>query len=205
MFRRTLLLGAVGALAATLAAGLPAAAQQLSGTDMRDLARISNYLNGIDTLQGSFVQVGPDGETSDGDFYIRRPGRLRFEYEPPNPALVVADGFWVGVYDTHMNTLDRYPLSKTPLDLLLRERVDLQDEGAVQSVERGEGRIRVKAIDPKNPDQGSITMIFNDNPLELQQWVVVDAQGLTTTVALSEMRANVQLDPKLFRVEEPDR
>ncbi len=202
MFRRTLILGA---FAAALAAGLPAAAQQLSGTDMRDLARISNYLNGIDTLEGSFVQVGPDGETSEGQFYLRRPGRLRFEYEPPNPGLVVADGFWVGVYDTRMNTLDRYPLSKTPLDLLLRERVDLRKEGAVQSVERGGGKIRIKAIDPDNPDQGSITMIFNDNPLELQQWVVVDAQGLTTTVALSETRANVELDPRLFRIEEPER
>ena len=202
MFRRTLILGA---LAATLAAGLPAVAQQLSGADMRDLARISNYLNGVDTLEGSFVQVGPDGNASEGRFYMRRPGRLRFEYEPPNPALVVADGFWVGVYDTRMNTLDRYPLSKTPLDLLLRDRVDLRKEGAVQSVERGEGKIRVKAIDPDNPNQGSITMIFNDNPLELSQWVVVDAQGLTTTVALNETRANVKLDPRLFVINEPER
>lgn len=202
MFRRTLLLGV---LAATLTAGMPAMAAQLDGEDMRDLARISNYLNGIETLEGAFVQVGPDGRTSEGKFYMRRPGRIRFEYEPPNPALVVADGFWVGVYDTRMNTLDRYPLSKTPLDLLLKERVDLRKEGAVQSVERGGGKIRVKAIDPDNPDQGSITLVFNNNPLELQQWVVVDAQGLTTTVALNETRANVELDPRLFVINDPQR
>ena len=200
MLRRTLLLGA---LAATLLAGTPALAQELSGKDMRDLARISNYLNGISTMEGSFVQVGPDGELSEGKFYMRRPGRLRFEYEPPNPALVVADGFWVGVYDKRMETLDRYPLSETPLELLLKERVDLRKEGAVQSIERGEGKIRVTAIDPDNPERGSITLVFNDNPLELQQWVVVDAQGLKTTVALNDVRTNVELDPRLFRIEDP--
>jgi outer membrane lipoprotein-sorting protein len=200
MFRRTLLLAA---LALPLAAALPAAAQQFSGEDMRDLARISNYLNGTATLEGNFVQVGHDGELSEGRFYLRRPGRLRFEYEPPNPALVVADGFWVGVYDTRLDTLDRYPLGNTPLELLLKERVDLRTEGAVQAIERGDGLIRVRAVDPKKPEQGSITMIFADNPLELRQWVVVDAQGLTTTVALSEVRANVKLKPELFVIDDP--
>ena len=203
MFRRTFLLAALAA-ALTASAGLPAQAAPLTGEDMRDLTRISNYLNGIGTLEGSFVQVGPDGELSEGRFYMRRPGRLRFEYDPPNPALVVADGFWVGVYDTRLNTLDRYPLSKTPLDLLLRERVDLRKEGAVQSIERAEGQLRITAIDPDNADQGSINMVFADNPLELRQWVVTDAQGLKTTVALSDTRQNVEIDPKLFRIEEPN-
>ena len=202
MDRRTLLLGTVSLLAGGLAAPALAA---LSGNDMRDLARISNYLNGITTMQGNFVQVGHDGELSEGEFYMRRPGRIRFEYRPPNPALVVADGVWVGVYDKRLNTLDRYPLNSTPLDLLLRERVDLRKEGAVQSIERGDGIMRVLAIDPDNADQGSITLVFADNPLELRQWIVVDAQGLTTTVALSEMRSNVKLDPNLFFIEEPKR
>ena len=202
MDRRTLLLGAPALLLAGMAA--PAAAA-LSGADMRDLARISNYLNGITTLQGNFVQVGHDGELSEGTFYLRRPGRIRFEYRPPNPALVVADGVWVGVYDKRLNTLDRYPLNSTPLDLLLRERVDLRKEGAVQSIERGEGVMRVLAIDPDNADQGSITLVFGDNPLELRQWIVVDAQGLATTVALSAIQSNVKLDPNLFFIEEPKR
>lgn len=202
MDRRTLLLGSAALLAAGAAAPALAA---LSGEDMRDLARISNYLNGIDTMQGNFVQVGHDGELSEGEFYMRRPGRIRFEYRPPNPALVVADGVWVGVYDKRLNTLDRYPLNSTPLDLLLRERVDLRKEGAVQAIERGDGVMRVLAIDPDNAEQGSITLVFADNPLELRQWIVVDAQGLTTTVALSEMRANVKLDPNLFFIEEPKR
>ncbi len=195
-----------GALAALLAPALPAPAPaQMSGADARDLARISNYLNGVTTLEGNFVQIGHDGELSEGLFYMRRPGRIRFEYKPPNPALVVADGFWVGVYDKRLNTLDRTPLKSTPLNILLRKRVDLRKEGAIRSVERSPGLLRVTAIDPDEPGQGSITMVFAENPLELRQWIVVDPQGLTTTVALSEMRANVKLDPKLFFIEDPVR
>ncbi|MEM7505854.1 MAG: outer membrane lipoprotein carrier protein LolA [Pseudomonadota bacterium] len=165
-----------------------------------DLLRISNYLNGIGTLEGNFVQVGPDGDLSEGLFYMRRPGRMRFEYAPPNRALIIADGVWVGVCDPQIQTVDRFPLSETPLDLLLRDRVDLRSDDAVQSIERSAGQLRVKAIDPDAPDQGSITMVFADSPLELRQWIVVDNQGLTTTVALSETRANVKLGGELFYI-----
>ena len=199
MTRRNFL---AGALAAIVLPALPATAQ-MSGADARDLTRISNYLNGISTLEGSFVQVGHDGELSEGAFYMRRPGRIRFEYKPPNPALVVADGTWVGVYDTRLNTLDRIPLGSTPLSILLKKNVDLKTENAVQGIERAPGLMRVTAVDPKEPDQGSITMVFADNPLELRQWIVVDKQGLTTTVALSDMRSNVELDPNLFFIEDP--
>jgi len=201
MTRRTFL---AGALAALLIPALPAVAPaKMSGADARDLTRISNYLNGVKTLEGSFVQIGHDGELSEGLFYLRRPGRIRFEYKPPNPALVIADGTWVGVYDTRLNTLDRIPLKSTPLHLLLKKRVNLRKEKAVRSIERGAGQMRVTAIDPDEPDQGSITMVFAENPLELRQWIVVDAQGLTTTVALGEVRSNIKIDPNLFFIEDP--
>jgi outer membrane lipoprotein-sorting protein len=203
MTRRIFLSGAVAAL---MTPALPALAPaQMSGADARDLARISNYLNGVKTLEGNFVQIGHDGELSEGLFYLRRPGRIRFEYRPPNPALVVADGVWVGVYDTQLNTLDRIPLRSTPLHILLRKKVNLAKEGTIQSIVRAPGLMRVKAIDPDEPDQGSITMVFAENPLELRQWIVVDPQGLTTTVALSDMRSNVKLDPNLFFIEDPSR
>lgn len=182
---------------------LPTAA--FAAVNQADLARISNYLNGISTMEGTFTQVGPDGDLSEGQFYMRRPGRIRFEYRPPNPTLIVADGFWVGVYDTLDNTLDRFPLRETPLDMLLRDRVDLRREGAIQSIERSAGQLRVRAVDPDAPRQGSITMVFNDNPLELVQWIVTDAQGLTTTVALNSVRRNVQLNPSLFHIEDVGR
>ncbi len=163
-----------------------------------DLLRISNYLNGLGSLEGSFVQVGPEGELSRGEFAMRRPGRIRFDYRPPNPALIIADGVWVGVCDRDIEVFERYPLEETPLDLLLRDRVDLRTEGAVQSITRAENQLRVRAIDPDAPDQGSITMVFTDVPLELRQWVILDAQGFATTVALNDVRSNVQLSPSLF-------
>ncbi len=210
VMNRRELLGLAGAamgtaLATALATALLPASAALGAVAQADLMRISNYLNGVGTMEGTFVQVGPDGDLSEGQFYMRRPGRIRFEYDPPNPTLIVADGFWVGVYDTRDNTLDRFPLSETPLDLLLRDRVDLRSEGAIQSIERSDGQLRVRAVDPDAPNQGSITMVFNDNPLELVQWIVTDDQGLTTTVALSEVRRNVDLKPQLFRLEEPQR
>jgi outer membrane lipoprotein-sorting protein len=186
-------------LAVALAGTAPAQAQ---GVNQGDLLRISNYLNGLGTLEGDFVQIGPDGELSLGEFKMRRPGRLRFEYLPPNPALIVADGTWVGVCDRQIGVFDRYPLSETPLDLLLRDRVDLRREGAVQALTRAEGQLQVRAIDPDAPENGSITMIFSDVPLALRQWVVVDAQGLTTTIALQDTRSNIEIDPRLFVVDD---
>lgn len=189
------------ALALGFTAAMPALVR--AQTNPADLTRISNYLNGISTMQGTFVQVGPDGDLSQGLFYMRRPGRIRFEYQPPNPTLIVADGFWVGVYDILDGTLDRFPLEETPLDLLLRDRVDFRREGAIRRIERSSGQLRILAVDPDAQEQGSITMVFNDNPLELTQWIVVDSQGLATTVALSEIRRNVTIDPNKFFIEEP--
>jgi len=197
--RKQFLAGAL--CSALIPAASPALAQ--SAADARDLRRISNYLNANETLAGDFVQVGPDGQVNQGRFYLRRPGRVRFEYDPPNPTLVVSDGFWVGVTDTSLNTLDRYPLSDTPLHLLLKEDVDLAREGAVKKIERAANQMRITAINPDDPSQGSITLVFTDNPLELRQWIVVDQQGLTTTVALREMRSNISLKPDLFVIEDP--
>jgi outer membrane lipoprotein-sorting protein len=205
MNRRELLGLAASTLATALAAAQLPLGPAAAAVSQADLARISNYLNGIGTMEGSFVQVGPDGDLSEGRFFMRRPGRIRFEYDLPNPTLIVADGFWLGVYDTRDKTLDRFPLSETPLDILLRDRVDLRREGAIQSIERSAGQLRVRAVDPDAPSQGSITMIFNDNPLELVQWIVTDEQGLTTTIALSDIRRNVELNPSLFRIEDPPR
>jgi outer membrane lipoprotein-sorting protein len=195
MNRRTLLT-AITALALSVSA--PAAFAQ----DGRDLARISAYLNSIGTMVGDFVQIDPDGILSEGQFYMSRPGRIRFEYNEPNPALVVADGFWVAIVDKRYGSVDRYPLSETPLNLILKKDVNLGQEGAVQAIERSEGQMRVRALDPDHPERGSITMIFGANPLELRQWIVDDSQGGATTVALSEVRSGVEINPAQFTIPE---
>lgn len=196
MNRRDLLTAGLGALA--IAALAPAASAQ----DGRELARISTYLNSIDTMTGEFVQIDPDGLLSQGFFFMSRPGRIRFEYEEPNPALVVSDGFWVGVQDKRYGSVDRYPLSETPLNLILKKDVDLGSEGAVRSIRKLDDQMRVMAQDPDYPERGSITMVFGENPLELRQWIVTDAQGGDTTVALSEIKRGVSIEPAQFVIPE---
>lgn len=190
-------------MSAALAAAV--VAQPALAQDGRDLARISAYLNSISTLEGEFVQVDPDGVLSEGQFYIHRPGRIRFEYREPNPALVISDGFWVGVVDKRYDQVNRYPLDETPLNLILKEGINLANEGAVQRIERSDGQMRVVAQDPKRRDQGSITMVFADNPLELRQWIVDDTEGGATTVALSSTRANIPASPENFVIPESTR
>ena len=126
-------------LLTTLSLCLGLLAGAAAAQDGRDLARISAYLNAMRTAEGSFVQIAPNGETSDGRFYISRPGRIRFEYTPPNPTLVVSDGTWVAVFDLRTCSQQTAPLSETPLDILLRDRVDLRKEGAVTGIERRPG------------------------------------------------------------------
>ena len=185
------------AVFAALSVPAPSLAQ-----DGRDLARISAYLNSISTLEGEFVQVDPDGVLSEGEFYISRPGRIRFEYRQPNPALVISDGLWVGVVDKRYDQVNRFPLDQTPLNLILKSDINLADEGAVRRIERSEGQMRIVAIEPGQEDRGSITMVFADNPLELRQWIVDDNEGGATTVALSSTRANIPARPENFVIPE---
>lgn len=192
-------------IAVACIAALVGSAQAGPAEDQRDLARISNYLNATETITGAFVQVDPNAVVSEGEFYLRRPGRLRFEYEDPNPALVVADGFWVAVVDRRDGGVDRTLLSDTPLELLLKEDVDLRRENAVRGIERADGQLAVTAVDPDDPGLGEITMVFSNNPLELRQWVVTDAQGRTTSVALRDTRTNVPVPPEKFVIPEPER
>ncbi|MEM9047672.1 MAG: outer membrane lipoprotein carrier protein LolA [Pseudomonadota bacterium] len=167
-----------------------------------DVQRISTYLNALTTLSGNFVQTNPDGTVNEGRFYIRKPGLMRFEYEPPNMALVIADGVWVGVVDrTSDADAQRYPLSETPLDLLLRDRVNLAQEGTVRQIEKSNGQLRVTAGDPDDPSAGRLTLVFSDRPLELRQWIVVDDKGDVTTVLLSEIKRGIALNRALFSIE----
>ena len=198
MERRTLLLGAAAALATGPLAS-PALAQ---GYDPQTVAALNQYLNGITTMQGDFLQQSADGRTAQGVFYLRRPGRLRFEYFDPYPTTVVADGTWAGIMNRELNKTDRIPLSRTPLYLLLRDNVNLAAEGAIQSVERAPGVVRAKAIDPSNPNDGSVTMIFSSNPIGLQQWIITDAQNRSSVITLQNVRRGIAIDPRKFLIED---
>jgi len=171
-----------------------------------DLARVNTYLNQLDRLQAGFMQIAPDGAVSRGKFFLNRPGRMRFEYAPPEELLIIADGTSVAVREGVEAMIDRYPIGSTPLSPILADKVTLGSEREVVAVKRDTGLLRVKLRDPKSPEKGEITLTFldrGDANIELRQWVVIDAQGLTTQVGLSDIRDTGPLDPKLFILNDP--
>jgi outer membrane lipoprotein-sorting protein len=191
---------AIAAAPLLLGAGHPAPPHrlQLSDADRVTLDAISARLNEVVTLKGEFVQVNPDGNLTQGVFYISKPGRMRFEYKPPTPTLIVADGRTVAVANTKLNTVDRYPLSETPLGLVLGNDVDLKNETALVSIEHQPGTIVIGARSNSNMSRANISLVFSDPGYELRQWTVIDNQGLVTTVALRDLQAGAALAPSLF-------
>jgi len=172
---------------------LPAAADKLS------LGQISTYLNSLGTAQGQFTQINEDGTISTGRILIRRPGRVRFEYDPPEAALVVADGATVGIIDPRSNDGPQgYPLNRTPLSIILARNVDLSRARMVTGHSSDGTTTTVRAQDPDNPDYGSIDLVFTGNPVELRQWVINDSGGGRTTVVLGELRTGVQIADEAF-------
>src|SRR5262249_1763584 len=133
---------------------------QLSAEDAAALDRLSAYLNSITTLKGGFLQIGPNGEQSEGTFYISNPGRMRFEYKPPTPTLLVADGHTVAVANTKLNTIDRYPLSDTPLRVILSNEIDVRHDPALIGVERGQGELVLKLRSAPTQTRSNISLVF---------------------------------------------
>jgi len=191
------ILAATVATAGAHAAEANATNADLSASDRADLTRVDNYLSGLTNLQGNFLQVGPDGSLAQGKFYLRRPGRMRFQYDPPEKLLVVADGTWVAVKDG-FSAAQRYPLGSTPLGILLDDHVDLAKEVKVLAVERQPGALRITLADKNDNAPGNITLIFDAPDLQLRQWIVTDAQGLQTTVALRNIQSGIRADNALF-------
>ena len=206
---RTLILAAIAGLAILVFALLTplasASASQgnphLSAQDRADVDRVTGYLISLDHLQGGFLQVGPDGSITEGMFYLRRPGRLRFEYAPPTDLLVVADGTWVIVKESNY-AAQRYPIGATPLNLLLAADIDLMRSSNVQAVNREPGLLRITLADPSGEAAGDLTLVFDEPELQLRQWIVRDAQGLQTTIALRNIQRGVKVANDLFIVRE---
>ncbi len=174
----------------------PALAEKLS------LDEISTYLNGIKSAQAGFTQVNDDNSISTGQLLIKRPGRARFEYDPPEAALVMAGGGQVAIFDKKSNEPpEAYPLRRTPLWVILEKNVNLKQRDMV--VNHGyDGTVTtVTAQDPKNPEYGSIQLHFTANPVELRQWVINDGNGGQTTVVLGAWDRTVSLANKLFNIE----
>jgi len=184
------------ALAAAMAlTALPAVAQQLS------LQEISGYLNNLQTATGGFTQVNADGSVSEGTIYLKRPGRIRFEYADQS-ALFVSGGGQVAVFDAASNEgPQRFPLSETPLSIILADNVDLGRAGMVTGHTSDGTTTTVTAQDPAHPDYGSIQLVFTAAPVELRQWVVTDNTGTQTTVILNDLQTGVQIGDRAFNIQ----
>jgi outer membrane lipoprotein-sorting protein len=185
-------------LLSLLAAPALAAPGMYKADDRAELDRISAYLNSIKTMKGGFVQIDPNGDVDQGTFAISKPGRMRFEYKPPAPTLIVSDGRRVAVANSQLRTVDSYPLDQTPLDLILGDRIDLAGSHEIVGVARQQDSFIVKARSRGGRTQGNITLTFSEPELELRQWTVIDNQGLSTTVALRDVQTGIDIPVSLF-------
>jgi outer membrane lipoprotein-sorting protein len=181
--------------------GAGSVAPHFSDAEKADLQRISVYLNTIKSVQGRFLQIGGDGRQELGNFYLRKPGRVRFEYQKPNPNLIIADGATVAVQNADLHTTDRYPLLHSPLELLLSDNVDLSNDRRISAVKHEQGALSLTARDTT----GRITLTFADSgaaSLELREWEVVDASGSHTRIVVNEMHEADDIPPGLFVIQD---
>jgi len=170
----------------------------MNQADRDELDAISAYLNSIVTLKGGFVQIAPTGEMSEGTFYLSKPGKLRFEYNPPVPTLLVADGRTVAVANRQLRTIDSYPLFETPLSLILDKRIDIRHSPQFVSMQHQQGSVVINMRSNQAHSKANITLVFAGPVYELRQWTVLDNQGLATTVALRDLQPGATLADSLF-------
>ncbi len=179
-----------------------AAAAPLSEADGRDVARVEAYLNTISSVKARFLQRTTAGELAEGWLYLRRPNRIRLDYRPPAYLQIYARGYWLAYVDTEMEEITHVPLESTPAGFLVRDPVRLSGDITVVRVERGAGALRLHVVQTEEPEAGRVVLTFQDAPMRLRNWTVIDAQGAETRVSLLDPQFNVALDDALFEFDE---
>ena len=182
--------------------GKPTAPNNLSAEQRAIVERVNGYLSGVQALSGKFIQIGPDGTRTQGDFVISKPGRVRFEYDDPSPIELIADGSSVVVRDRRLATQDVYPLSQTPLRFLLADRVDLSKDTHLVAVYADDVFVTV-VVEEKSGIVGTsrLMIMFSAKDMQLKQWTVTDPQGYDTTVAVYNLDTSKRPDPALFKID----
>ncbi len=171
----------------------------LSETDRETVARVEAYLNDLVTMKSRFLQASSTGNYAEGTFYLNRPGKMRIEYDPPVKFLIVADGTWLMYLDKELDQLTHLPLGSTPADILVQENISLLfGDITVSKVEHAPGVVSVTLM--REDEEGGLTLIFADKPLELKKWIVIDPQGVKTSVSLLSTQRDLSFDPGLFRL-----
>ena len=197
---RILAFALAAALTQAAVVPIPAAAEtaDLSPDDSAAVSRAVRYLNDISTLRARFVQISSNGAYAEGQMLLHRPGKMRFEYDPPHPALIIANGLTLLFYDRELKQASYLPLWETPLWFLIREEVELSDDVVVTKVEQERATLRVTIQDRRNAEAGAVTLVFADRPMTLKRWDMVDAQGVLTQVSLVNPEFGVEIDPDAF-------
>ena len=182
-----------------------AGAAAFSSEQRAALEKIAAYVRGITTLQGKFVQTGPDGRQVNGYFVLERPGKLLFRYNKPVPLEIVADGKAVVIRDRKLKTQDLYPLSKTPLRFLLSDKIDLARDTRVLEIVPQAERLEMVVEEETPFGTGRIALVFDPQSYELKAWTIIDGHGRKTTFALYEVESGKPTDPKWFWIDHINR
>lgn len=177
-------------------------AVQLSAQDQALSDQAQSWINNLSTLQAKFQQIAPDGQRSTGTVWIKRPGRIRFEYNKPSELLLVANDGKMVFHDSEVGQTTTIPLDQSPLGLLLKPKLSFSgDVSVINFMPPNNGLFQITMVRTASPSDGSLTLIFNQNPLMLKAWRVVDAQGRITMVDLYDLQPGVSVKNKLFKMD----
>ncbi|MEP0943213.1 MAG: outer-membrane lipoprotein carrier protein LolA [Rhizobiaceae bacterium] len=198
-FRSVVIVALTMAVAAI--SGVTLAQAKIGKKDAKTVAKISKHFSSVPTMMGEFVQFGPNGEQTGGRFFIKRPGKVRFDYTKPSPILVKADGKTVGIHNRKLKTWDFYPLSKTPLKMLLADRFDVKDK-SIKSVKTEKDLTTVVLANKSIFGNSKITLMFDPKSFDLRQWTITDNQGKDTTVMIFNVQRNIDLNKRLFHMDQ---
>ncbi len=169
-----------------------------------EISTIEAYLKSMTTIKSRFIQTSDNHQVA-GDFLLKRPGRMKFTYDAPIEDFIVADGFMIYYYDSQLKEQSSAPVSQSLADFFLRENLKLSGDVAVSDIKREGGYLQVTLAQTKDPLAGNLTLAFEENPMQLKKWRVVDAQGIVTEVELFEIASGVKLDNDLFHYYDPKR
>ena len=173
----------------------------IAATQQETIEAISQHFSSVPTMSGEFVQFGPNGEQTGGKFHLQRPGKLRFDYEDPSPLLLISNGKTLAVNNTKLETWNFYPLSKTPLSLLLSDHLDIDNE-SIRSVVNDDEITTIVMGDKRIFGDSEITLLFDPQSQDLRQWTIKDAQGKETSVMIFNVQKNIELSDKLFKFDQ---
>jgi outer membrane lipoprotein-sorting protein len=189
--------------AAAVAPPMPAEPPATIEDFSEQIAMAEKYLNQLTTAKARFLLTAADGTQQIGTFYLHRPGRLRFEYDPPVQDFIVADGVLIYFYDSQLKEQSNAPIGQTLADFLLRTNISLSGDVAVTRVMRGGDLLQITLAQKSDPGAGSLTLGFTENPFALKKWRVVDAQRQTVEVELFQLQTGLKLDRDLFVYHDP--